>query len=91
MSANTDASDWRFLGRCLDEDPDLFFPVGSTGPAVGQTLEAKGVCRQCEVRQQCLTWALAEGLDDGVWGGLDGDERRALRRRTKHRKAAAAA
>jgi WhiB family redox-sensing transcriptional regulator len=91
MRAHTSTQDWRSLGRCLDEDPDLFFPVGNTGPAVLQVREAKDVCRQCEVREQCLSWALGAHLDDGVWGGLDGDERRALRRRGKRREQAPAA
>ena len=81
MRANPASTDWRSLGRCLDEDPELFFPIGSTGPAVLQVAEAKVVCSTCRVRQRCLEWALDQGLDHGVWGGLDGDERRALRRR----------
>ena len=80
MLSDTASTNWRSLGRCLDEDPDLFFPVGSTGPAALQVIEAKAVCRTCRVREQCLEWALEQGLDHGVWGGLDGDERRALRR-----------
>ena len=45
-----------------------------------QVTEAKAVCRACPVRDQCLDWALEQGIDHGVWGGLAGDERRALRR-----------
>jgi len=58
----------------------LFFPVGSSGPALAQVAEAKAVCRRCPVSGECLAWALASGQDDGVWGGLSEDERRALRR-----------
>jgi hypothetical protein len=50
--------DWRHHSACLDEDPELFFPIGSTGPAISQVEEAKVVCRRCDVREQCLTWAL---------------------------------
>jgi WhiB family transcriptional regulator, redox-sensing transcriptional regulator len=74
--------DWRHLSACLDEDPELFFPIGNTGPAIRQIEEAKAVCRRCDVREQCLTWALESGQDHGVWGGLSEDERRALKRRT---------
>ncbi|MGZ5399672.1 MAG: WhiB family transcriptional regulator [Nocardioides sp.] len=80
MRSDTAGTDWRSLGWCLDEDPELFFPVGSAGPAVLQVTEAKAVCQACRVRDQCLEWALEQSLDHGVWGGLDGDERRELRR-----------
>jgi WhiB family transcriptional regulator, redox-sensing transcriptional regulator len=73
--------DWRDRSACLDEDPELFFPIGNTGPAILQIEEAKAVCRRCEVREQCLAWALEAGQDHGVWGGLSEDERRALKRR----------
>src|ERR1044071_10361236 len=72
--------DWRSRAACLDEDPELFFPIGNTGPAILQIEEAKQVCRRCEVREQCLQWALEAGQDHGVWGGLSEDERRALKR-----------
>jgi WhiB family redox-sensing transcriptional regulator len=75
------AMDWRHRAECLDEDPELFFPIGNTGPAIMQIEEAKKVCRRCDVREQCLAWALEAGQDHGVWGGLSEDERRALKRR----------
>ena len=43
--------DWRHESACLDEDPELFFPIGNTGPAILQIEEAKQVCRRCEVRE----------------------------------------
>jgi WhiB family transcriptional regulator, redox-sensing transcriptional regulator len=73
--------DWRHRSACLDEDPELFFPIGNTGPAILQIEEAKLVCRRCDVQEQCLQWALESGQDHGVWGGLSEDERRALKRR----------
>lgn len=73
------------LAACRAEDPDLFFPIGSTGPALVQTEDAKAVCRSCPVRQECLRWALDNGQDAGVWGGLDETERRALKRRSRRR------
>jgi WhiB family redox-sensing transcriptional regulator len=73
--------DWRHRSACLDEDPELFFPIGNTGPAILQIEEAKLVCRRCDVSDQCLQWALESGQDHGVWGGLSEDERRALKRR----------
>jgi WhiB family redox-sensing transcriptional regulator len=79
--------DWRHRAACLTEDPELFFPVGSTGPAIAQTLEAKKVCARCEVRAECLQWALEQGQDHGVWGGLSEDERRAMKRRNARSRA----
>lgn len=73
--------DWRHRAECLTEDPELFFPVGTTGPALAQVEEAKKVCRRCEVLEECLRWALEAGQDHGVWGGMSEDERRAMKRR----------
>jgi WhiB family transcriptional regulator, redox-sensing transcriptional regulator len=73
--------DWRHRAACRDEDPELFFPVGTSGPALLQIAEAKAVCRRCPVNSECLDWALASGQDAGVWGGMSEDERRALKRR----------
>jgi WhiB family redox-sensing transcriptional regulator len=72
---------WRNRAACLEEDPELFFPIGNTGPALLQIEEAKAVCRRCEVVETCLKWAIESGQDAGVWGGLSEDERRALKRR----------
>jgi WhiB family transcriptional regulator, redox-sensing transcriptional regulator len=73
---------WRNRAACLDEDPELFFPIGNTGPALLQIQEAKSVCGRCEVVESCLQLALESGKDTGVFGGLSEDERRALKRRT---------
>jgi len=81
--------DWRHAAACLDEDPELFFPIGSTGPALVQTETAKAVCAQCDVSGQCLQWALRTHQEAGVWGGMSEDERRALRRRTARARRAA--
>ena len=72
--------DWVHRARCKDEDPELFFPIGTAGPAASQIAAAKSVCSRCEVRLECLEWAMGTGQEAGVWGGLSEDERRALRR-----------
>lgn len=72
---------WRSRATCLGEDPELFFPIGQTGPALVQIEEAKAICRRCEVIYTCLRWAMESGADTGVWGGLSDDERRSLYRR----------
>jgi WhiB family transcriptional regulator, redox-sensing transcriptional regulator len=71
---------WQQRGACIEEDPELFFPPGTTGPALRQIETAKQVCRRCEVADICLDWALRSGQDAGIWGGLDELERRTLRR-----------
>ncbi|CAN5723425.1 hypothetical protein BH24ACT14_BH24ACT14_12420 [soil metagenome] len=78
--------DWRSRAACLDEDPELFFPIGTTGPALEQVEAAKQVCRGCEVIDHCLEWALETNQDAGVWGGLSEDERRTLRRSRQRRR-----
>src|SRR2546430_5780653 len=72
--------DWVRRARCKDEDPELFFPIGTSGPAAVQIEMAKAVCCQCSVKGECLEWALGTNQDAGVWGGLSEDERRAVRR-----------
>jgi Transcription factor WhiB. len=72
---------WRNRSACLDESPELFFPIGNSGPALLQIEEAKAVCGRCEVVEACLSWAIDYGQDAGVWGGLWEDERGALKRR----------
>ena len=79
--------DWRHHAACRDVDPELFFPIGNTGPALLQIEEAKYVCRRCPVSESCLRWALDSGQDAGVWGGTSEDERRALKRRATYAKA----
>jgi WhiB family redox-sensing transcriptional regulator len=81
---------WVHRARCRDEDPELFFPVGTTGPAAGQIVAAKAICSLCEVRMECLEWAMATAQEAGVWGGLSEEERRALRRARRRGDIAAA-
>jgi WhiB family transcriptional regulator, redox-sensing transcriptional regulator len=78
--------DWRGRAACSTEDPELFFPIGTTGPAVDQADAAKRVCASCEVREECLEFALATNQDAGVWGGLTEDERRTLKRARQRRR-----
>ena len=79
--------DWRHRAICRNEEPELFFPTGTSGPALLQIAEAKTVCRRCPVVTERLTWALESGQDAGVWGGMSEDERRALKRRNARTRA----
>ncbi|HEV7647286.1 MAG TPA: WhiB family transcriptional regulator [Actinophytocola sp.] len=82
-------TDWRHRAACRDTDPELFFPISAVGPGARQAAEAKAVCARCPVREQCLRYALDNGLDHGVFGGTTERERRALTRRTRRQHQAA--
>ncbi|MCU1660558.1 MAG: WhiB family transcriptional regulator, redox-sensing transcriptional regulator [Pseudonocardiales bacterium] len=69
---------WRHQAACRTVEPELFFPIGTSGPALGQLAQAKSVCRACPVLNECLAWALESGQNSGVWGGMSEDERRRL-------------
>ena len=75
-----DAEDWRQEAACRDASPNLFFPIGATGEAIGQIAVAKQVCGGCCVRADCLEFALATNQESGVWGGTTEEERRRIRR-----------
>jgi len=77
--ANADYS-WRRHSICRDTDPELFFPIGTTGYALVQIERAKQVCSECPVNVECLEYALETNQDSGIWGGTSEDERRVLRR-----------
>ena len=80
QQAEPEPDQWRDHALCRDTDPDLFFPVGTTGQALVTIDQAKSVCLQCTVTQECLDYALDTNQDSGVWGGLSEEERRAIRR-----------
>ena len=84
-TGNTEAlstadDEWRDLALCRDTDPELFFPIGTTGLAVSAIEEAKRVCCECRVTTECLDYALATNQDSGIWGGHSEEERRDIRR-----------
>ena len=80
LSLTLASDEWRRTAACRDTDPDLFFPVGTTGPAIEQIENAKAVCRACDAQSLCLEYALATNQDSGIWGGTSEDERRQLRK-----------
>jgi WhiB family transcriptional regulator, redox-sensing transcriptional regulator len=69
---------WRSLAACQFAEPDLFFPISSSGPSGSQVAQAKAICGGCPVRQQCLAFALRTHQVHGVWGGLTEQERHPL-------------
>lgn len=68
---------WQADALCAQTDPEAFFPEKG-----GSTREAKRICEQCEVRAQCLEYALENDERFGIWGGLSERERRKLRRQS---------
>lgn len=66
---------WMESARCLEADPDAFFPEKG-----GSTREAKRICAQCHVREECLEYALNNDERFGIWGGMSERERRRLKR-----------
>ena len=88
LSLTIERDTWREQSACRDTDPDLFFPVGTTGPAIEQIENAKAVCRVCDVQKNCLEYALVTNQDSGIWGGTSEEERRAIRRQWAGRRKA---
>ena len=70
------ALSWQERALCAQTDPEAFFPEKG-----GSTREAKKVCLSCEVRGECLEYALANDERFGIWGGLSERERRKLKKR----------
>ena len=75
-----DNLEWRGRSACRDSDPDVFFPIGSTGGAVEQIETARRICTACTVREECLEFALATNQEAGIWGGVTEEDRRKLRK-----------
>lgn len=67
------APDWHARALCGQTDPESFFPEKG-----GSTREAKRICRDCEVRAECLEWAVDHQERFGIWGGLSERDRRKL-------------
>ncbi len=72
----TEDEQWHDRALCAQTDPELFFPEQG-----GSTREAKQICTTCEVRSECLEYALSRDERFGIWGGLSERERRRLNRR----------
>ena len=74
--ADDDLLAWQADALCAQTDPEAFFPEKG-----GSTRDAKKICTTCDVRSQCLDYALQNDERFGIWGGLSERERRKLRRR----------
>jgi WhiB family redox-sensing transcriptional regulator len=77
-STRAERTDWRDQASCRRLDPDLFFPVSTSGASLLQIETARRVCERCPVLTACLRWALDAGQVSGIWGGTTEEERRAM-------------
>ena len=81
---NTGPLEWQNYANCLGADADLFFPERGSS-----TRKAKAICAECEVKIECLEFALEKGERFGIWGGLSERERRRVRHDRARRTAVA--
>jgi WhiB family redox-sensing transcriptional regulator len=75
ITEDDDALAWQADALCAQTDPEAFFPEKG-----GSTREAKKICTSCEVKAQCLEYALQNDERFGIWGGLSERERRKVRK-----------
>lgn len=75
LEAGEDEQEWQERALCAQTDPEAFFPEKG-----GSTREAKRICAGCEVRSECLEYALEHDERFGIWGGLSERERRRLKK-----------
>lgn len=81
MTALDNRASWWSRAACSTADPELFFPISESGPAVGQVARAKAICARCQIQRECLGYALDTASIQGIWGGTTEAERRRLRQR----------
>jgi WhiB family redox-sensing transcriptional regulator len=72
---DTGVLSWQEQALCAQTDPEAFFPEKG-----GSTREAKRICVGCDVKGECLEYALGQDERFGIWGGLSERERRRLKR-----------
>lgn len=66
---------WQDYSNCRGADADLFFPERGAS-----TRKAKAICGACEVKMECLEFAITQGEKFGIWGGMSERERRRIRK-----------
>ncbi|GAB3219663.1 hypothetical protein GCM10027447_02940 [Glycomyces halotolerans] len=70
--------EWQARALCAQTDPEAFFPEKG-----GSTRDAKRICARCEVKENCLQYALEHDERFGIWGGLSERERRKIKRQAR--------
>ena len=66
---------WQDYSNCRGADADLFFPERGAS-----TRKAKAICNACQVKVECLEFAIQQSEKFGIWGGLSERERRRIRK-----------
>jgi WhiB family transcriptional regulator, redox-sensing transcriptional regulator len=66
---------WRSAAACRSADPEVFFPISSSGKSLEQIAKAKAICAGCPVGRECLAFALRTHQVHGIWGGATEEER----------------
>lgn len=69
---------WKMKARCLDADPEIFFP-----PEGVNIRMARAVCLTCPVQEECLEYAIKNRIEYGVWGGLSTSQRGIIAKRMR--------
>ena len=87
MTVIDNHAEWWSDAACSTADPDLFFPISPSGPALRQVAQAKALCTRCHVQQACLGYALNAGPVQGIWGGTTEAERGLLWQRERKARA----
>jgi WhiB family transcriptional regulator, redox-sensing transcriptional regulator len=75
IDTTADELSWQERALCAQTDPEAFFPEKG-----GSTRDAKKVCVSCDVRADCLEYALEHDERFGIWGGLSERERRKFKK-----------
>ena len=83
MTEKDNRAGWWSRAACATADSELFFPISHSGPGMRQVTRAKAICARCDIRRECLRYALNAGSIQGVWGGMTEEERRRLLRRNR--------
>lgn len=76
---------WMTEGACRDKDPDMFFPIGADAGNAEQIQTATSICDRCGVEAECLRYALANRIKEGIWGGRTEQQRQSLLRSRRRR------
>ena len=87
MTVIDNHAEWWSDAACSAADPDLFFPISPSGPALRQVAQAKALCTRCHVQQACLGYTLDAGPVQGIWGGTTEAERGLLWQRERKARA----
>jgi WhiB family transcriptional regulator, redox-sensing transcriptional regulator len=68
---------------CIGHDPELWDGLDGGNSQIDRghlkTQTAEAICRGCEIREKCLSFALEENIEFSIWGGLTPLERRRLK------------